>query len=73
MNSETIEVKLINRGALIIAVFSILSRLFGLVRDRLLASTFGASATLDAYYAAFKLPDFIFNTFVLGALAAAFI
>lgn len=49
------------------------SRLIGVVRDRLLASTFGAGTTLDAYYAAFKVPDFIFNTFVLGALASAFI
>ncbi len=49
------------------------SRLIGVLRDRVLASTFGASETLDAYYAAFKVPDFIFNTFVLGALASALI
>jgi len=63
----------ITQGALMIAVFSVLSRLLGLLRDRLLATHFGASATLDAYYAAFKMPNFIFNTFVLGALASAFI
>ncbi|MBU1039224.1 murein biosynthesis integral membrane protein MurJ [Patescibacteria group bacterium] len=73
MKPTTSSLSLISRGAIIIAAFSILSRLLGLVRDRLLASTFGATATLDAYYAAFKLPDFIFNTFVLGALAVAFI
>ena len=60
-------------GALIIAAFSIISRLLGVVRDRLLAGTFGAGSVLDAYYAAFKIPDFIFNTFVLGAIASAFI
>ncbi len=60
-------------GAIIISFFSILSRLLGLIRDRLLASTFGAGDTLDVYYAAFRLPDLIFNTLVLGALSAAFI
>src|SRR3989339_2255208 len=60
-------------GAILIAVFSILSRLLGLLRDRLLASHFGAGSLLDSYYAAFKLPDLVFNTLVLGALASAFI
>jgi len=60
-------------GAIIIALFSILSRLLGLFRDRLLSSTFGAGQTLDAYYAAFRLPDLIFNTLILGALSSAFI
>ena len=60
-------------GAVLIAFFSILAKLVGLLRDRLLASTFGAGRTLDIYYASFRLPDFIFNTLVLGALAAAFI
>lgn len=60
-------------GAIILAIFSILSRLVGLLRDRLLASTFGAGDTLDVYYAAFRLPDLIFNTLILGAFAVAFI
>lgn len=60
-------------GAVLIAFFSILAKLVGLLRDRMLASTFGAGRTLDIYYASFRLPDFIFNTLVLGALAAAFI
>jgi putative peptidoglycan lipid II flippase len=60
-------------GAIIIAIFSILSRLLGLLRDRLLTKNFGASEVLDAYYAAFRLPDLVFNTLVLGALSSAFI
>ncbi len=60
-------------GAIIIAVFSFLSRVLGLLRDRLLFSSFGAGDVLDIYYAAFRLPDLIFNTLVLGALSAAFI
>ncbi len=60
-------------GAIIIATASIVSRLLGLVRDRLLAATFGAGDQLDMYYAAFKIPDFIVNILVLGALSSAFL
>lgn len=60
-------------GAMIIALFSIFSRLLGLLRDRFLSSSFGAGQVLDAYYAAFRLPDLVFNTLVLGALSSAFI
>lgn len=63
----------IGSSAIIIALFSILSRLMGVVRDRVLAGQFGAGDILDAYYAAFKLPDFIFTLLVLGALGAALI
>lgn len=60
-------------GAIIIASASVISRILGLLRDRLFASTFGAGDILDSYYAAFRLPDLIFNVLVLGALSAAFI
>jgi len=60
-------------GAIIIASASIFSRLLGLIRDRFLASKFGAGDVLDTYYAAFKIPDFVFNVLVLGALSSAFI
>lgn len=60
-------------GAIILGLFSLVSRVLGLLRDRLLASTFGAGGTLDAYYAAFRIPDFVFNIVVLGALSAGFI
>ncbi|MDP3970268.1 MAG: murein biosynthesis integral membrane protein MurJ [bacterium] len=60
-------------GAIIIGSASILSRIVGLARDNLLAKYFGASATLDVYNAAFKVPDLLFNILVLGALSASFI
>jgi len=60
-------------AAFIIALAGIVSRLFGFVRDRLLASSFGAGDLLDAYYAAFRLPDLVYGFLVLGALSAAFI
>ncbi|HRY82092.1 MAG TPA: murein biosynthesis integral membrane protein MurJ [Candidatus Moranbacteria bacterium] len=60
-------------AACLITIAGLLSRLLGLFRDRLLASTFGAGDTLDIYYAAFRIPDLIYNLLILGALSAAFI
>ncbi len=60
-------------GAFLISFFSFLSKLFGLIRERLIAGNFGASELSDIYYSAFRLPDLIFNTFVLGAFTSAFI
>ncbi len=60
-------------GAFIIGFFSVLSKIFGLVRERLIAYYFGASQLSDIYYSAFRLPDLIYNTLILGALTLAFI
>jgi putative peptidoglycan lipid II flippase len=60
-------------GAVILGLAGLLSRVLGVYRDRLLATTFGAGPSLDAYYAAFRVPDFVFNLLVLGALSAGFI
>ena len=60
-------------NALIIAIASLASRALGLFRDRVLASEFGAGHILDSYYAAFRIPDLLFNLLILGALSAAFI
>ncbi len=50
-----------------------LSRLLGLVRDRLLATNFGIGAQTDAYTAAFRIPDLLFTLLVSGAFAVSFI
>ncbi|MFH1226231.1 MAG: murein biosynthesis integral membrane protein MurJ [bacterium] len=63
----------ITSAAVIIGAASLASRLLGVLRDRILAGQFGAGETLDMYYAAFRIPDFIFNLVVLGALSAGFI
>ncbi len=60
-------------AAFVIGAASLASRLVGLLRDRILAATFGAGDVLDAYYAAFRIPDFLYNLVILGALSAAFI
>ena len=67
------EIVSINAAALLIGVAGFLSRILGLFRDRLLAGHFGASRELDIYYAAFQIPDFIFNLFLIGSATAAII
>lgn len=63
----------ITSAAIIIGSLSLVSRLFGIFRDRILASEFGAGDILDVYYAAFRLPDLVFNLLVLGAISAGLI
>lgn len=63
----------VTAAAFLVGASSLVSRLLGVVRDRILASSFGAGDTLDIYYAAFRIPDLIFNLLVLGALSAGFI
>ena len=62
-------------AAFVIMVTVFASRILGLVRDRLLAGAFfgGNEWLLDTYFAAFRIPDMIFQLLVLGALSAAFI
>src|SRR3989344_8392372 len=56
------EVRGMHEAAYLLAVFALGSQLLALVRDRLLAAHFGASNKLDVYYAAFRIPDFLFAT-----------
>jgi putative peptidoglycan lipid II flippase len=65
--------KTIFSAVFILAVTSLTSRLLGLVRDRLLAGRFGAGDELDIYFAAFRLPDLIYNILIIGAISSAFI
>ena len=67
------ESKTIFSAASILVVAGLASRLLGLVRDRLLAGRFGAGDELDIYFAAFRLPDLIFNILIIGAISSAFI
>lgn len=67
------EINSITLAALLVGGFSLISRFLGIFRDRILAGQFGAGDSLDIYYAAFRLPDLIFNLLILGALSAGFI
>jgi putative peptidoglycan lipid II flippase len=70
LNSQS---QTITSAALILALASLVSRFLGLIRDRLLAGHFGAGDTLDIYYAAFRIPDLVYNLLIMGALSAGFI
>lgn len=53
----------LNQAALLLGFFTLFSQVLGLFRDRLIAHYIGPSSALDAYYAAFRVPDFIFISF----------
>lgn len=57
------EVRGLHQAAYILAILTFGSQLLALVRDRLLAHEFGGGATLDLYYAAFRIPDILFVLF----------
>lgn len=50
----------INQAALLLGCFTFLSQVLALFRDRFIAHYIGPSPSLDAYYAAFRVPDLIF-------------
>ena len=58
----------LHEAAYLLGFFAFLSQVLALVRDRILAHTFGASHSLDIYYAAFRIPDFIFVS--LGSIVS---
>jgi putative peptidoglycan lipid II flippase len=61
------------RGAIVLSVLTFGGYAMGLVRDRLFARTFGAGPELDAYNAAFVLPELALDVLVAGALVAPFV
>ncbi|MDP2820617.1 MAG: murein biosynthesis integral membrane protein MurJ [bacterium] len=65
--------KIIKQGSIILIITSAISVLLGLLRDRLLAGRFGASGELDIYYAAFRIPDFIYAIIIGGGILVAFL
>lgn len=67
------ESKSVTGAAILISATTLISRLIGIVRDRTFAHYFGAGSVMDAYYAAFKIPDLIYGLLIAGALTAGFI
>jgi len=52
---------------------TLLSRVLGFVRDLVTAQVFGAGAATDAFFVAFKIPNFLRRLFAEGAFATAFV
>lgn len=61
---------MILKNSAIIAFFSVISLLLGIVRDRLLAQVVGVGPMLDVYNAAFRIPDVVYGL-LLSAVSAA--
>lgn len=66
------ESRSVESGAYILAGTGIFGGMLGILRDALLAAHFGATRDLDIYFATFRIPDFIYNIFIFGALSAGF-
>lgn len=62
----------------LVSIASLASRFLGVYRDHLYAVIFGAAGgsgifSLDTYYAAFRIPDFLYSILMYGAISAAFL
>lgn len=73
LNRANQRVPLINAAALLVGA-SLISQLLGFMRTQIVNGNFNSPGhiTTDAYFAAFKIPDFFFYTIAAGALGVAF-
>jgi len=67
------QIKGVHQVALLLGIMGILTKVSALFRDRLLASAFGAGPELDVYFAAFRIPDFIFSLTLFMTASASLI
>ncbi len=67
------QAKNFSAAAGILIASGLISRILGIIRDWLLAKNFGPGPELDAYFAAFRIPDLVYNILILGGIAAAFL
>jgi putative peptidoglycan lipid II flippase len=61
------------KAASTVSLFTLMSKVTGLVRDSLMASQFGASALTDAFNVAFRIPNLLRRLFAEGAFSQAFV
>ena len=61
------------RSASVFSSLTFVSRIFGLIRDQIIAIVFGPGPGLDAFWVAFKIPNFMRRLFAEGAFSQAFV
>jgi len=61
------------RASVILMLAMVASRVLGMVRELVISYLFGTSRVLDAYQAAFRIPELLFQLVAAGAMGAAFI
>jgi putative peptidoglycan lipid II flippase len=65
--------RLNTKAAGIIGIAVMCSRVLGLMREMIFAALFGAGAAMDAFTAAFRIPNLLRDLFAEGALSTAFV
>ena len=61
------------KAASTVSLLTLTSRVTGLIREQLIAATFGASAATDAFNVAFRIPNLLRRLFAEGAFSQAFV
>lgn len=61
------------KSTTVVSVMTFFSRIVGFIRDMVLANLFGATAGIDAFLLAFKIPNFMRRLFAEGAFSQAFV
>jgi putative peptidoglycan lipid II flippase len=56
-----------------VGMMTLVSRILGFIRDMVIARYFGADAATDAFFVAFRIPNFLRRLFAEGAFAQAFV
>ena len=69
-NGENVKVA---KAAGIVGVATMLSRIFGSIRDIVVASFFGASMMTDAFFVAFRIPNLLRRLLAEGSLTVSFV
>lgn len=61
------------RSSMVVSLMTLLSRILGMVRDVVIARYFGSNSAADAFFVAFRIPNFLRRLFAEGAFAQAFV
>ena len=61
------------KSTLVVGTMTLISRILGFIRDMLIAHIFGVDSATDAFFVAFKIPNFLRRLFAEGAFAHAFV
>jgi putative peptidoglycan lipid II flippase len=65
--------KALFKSTSVVSAMTFTSRMIGFGRDVIAAQIFGATAAVDAFYIAFKIPNFMRNLFAEGSFSQAFV
>lgn len=73
VSTATIKKTSLLRSTGLVSLMTFISRVTGFIRDILIAHFFGATAGIDAFFVAFKIPNFMRRLFAEGAFSQAFV